>query len=169
MNIQVMTDYLQQYGAFAIFLIVFLEYLNLPGFPAGIIMPMAGIWASQGKIGFITAFLLSVLAGLCGSWVLYFLGRIGGEFLLKKYVKKFPKQKELIDRTMERLLKMGYLSVFVGKLIPMVRTIISIPAGVLKLNFIGYTIYSVLGIMVWNGVFVGLGFIFGESVLQVLL
>ena len=48
MNIQILTDYFIQYGAFFIFLIVFLEYLNLPGFPAGVIMPLAGIWAAKG-------------------------------------------------------------------------------------------------------------------------
>ncbi len=168
MDIQMLTDYFHQYGAAAIFVIVFLEYLNLPGFPAGVVMPLAGIWASQGGIGFGTALLLSVLAGLCGSWVLYFLGRFGGEFLLNKYVNKFPKQKAVIEDTMERIRKKGYIGIFIGKLIPMIRTIISIPAGVLKMNFMGYTLSSVMGITVWNLVFVGAGYFFGDSVLQVL-
>lgn len=168
MDIQTLTGYFYQYGAAAIFLIVFLEYLNLPGFPAGVVMPLAGIWASQGGIGFGTALLLSVLAGLCGSWVLYFLGRFGGELILSKYIKKFPKQKTVIENTLERIRKKGYIGVFIGKLIPMLRTIISIPAGVLKMNFMGYTLSSTAGIFLWNLVFVGAGYFFGDSVLAVL-
>lgn len=168
MDVQMLTDYFYRYGGVAIFVIVFLEYLNLPGFPAGIVMPLAGIWASKGGIGFGWALLLSVAAGLCGSWVLYFLGRYGGDLVLKRYLKKHPKQREVIDKTLERIRSKGYLGLFLGKLIPMFRTIISIPAGILKLDFIGYSVVSALGILVWNLVFVGAGYFFGESVLQVL-
>ena len=49
MSIQTLTNYFLEYGAFFIFLIVLLEYLNLPGFPAGVIMPLAGIWAAKGE------------------------------------------------------------------------------------------------------------------------
>ncbi len=73
MNIQILTDYFIQYGAFFIFLIVFLEYLNLPGFPAGVIMPLAGIWAAKGEISFPEVMIFSVAAGLAGSLLLYML------------------------------------------------------------------------------------------------
>ena len=77
MTIQTLTQFFLQYGAFFIFAIVFLEYLNLPGFPAGLIMPLAGIWAAKGEISFPLVLLISVGAGLSGSWALYFLGRLG--------------------------------------------------------------------------------------------
>lgn len=169
MDVQILTDYFHRYGAIMVFAVVFLEYLNIPGFPAGIIMPLAGIWAAQGGIGFVPALLLSVLAGLCGSWVLYFFGRYGGEFLLNKYIHKFPKQQAVIENTMERIRKKGYIGIFIGKLIPMVRTVISIPAGVLKMNFAGYTLFSALGITVWNLAFVGAGYFFGDRVLNILI
>jgi len=168
MDIQTLSGYFHQYGILVIFIIVFLEYLNMPGFPAGIIMPLTGVWASKGSIGFIPAFLLSVLAGLCGSWALYFLGRCGGEIILNKYTKKFPKHQPVINRAFDYIGKKGYLAVFLGKLIPMIRTIISIPAGILRLNFLYYTIYSALGIAIWNLVFIGAGYIFGEAVFQML-
>ena len=79
MSIQTLTNYFLEYGAFFIFLIVLLEYLNLPGFPAGVIMPLSGIWASQGEISFPLVMVLTVAAGLTGSWALYWLGRAGGE------------------------------------------------------------------------------------------
>lgn len=77
MSIQTLTNYFLEYGAFFIFLIVLLEYLNLPGFPAGVIMPLSGIWASQGEISFPLVMVLTVAAGLTGSWALYWLGRAG--------------------------------------------------------------------------------------------
>lgn len=166
MDIATLTEYFSQYGVIVLFIIVFLEYLNLPGFPAGIIMPLAGIWASNGGMTFVTAIILSVAAGLLGSWVLYFIGRFGGDFLLKKYFNRFPKHEATINNKLDYLRAKGSVGVFVSKLIPMARTLISIPAGILKLNFTKYTISSVLGIFIWNFVFIGAGYIFGESVFQ---
>jgi len=166
MDVQTLNNYFYQYGGIVIFVVVFLEYMNIPGLPSGIIMPLAGIWASKGGIGFGTALFLSIVAGICGSWVLYFIGRFGGEFVIRKYIERFPKQKAFIDKAMERVQTKGYLAVFLGKLIPAIRTIISIPAGALRMNFIGYTICSALGILIWNLALVGAGYIFGESVLQ---
>lgn len=114
-----------------------------------------------------TALLLSIAAGICGSWVLYFIGRFGGSLVLKKYVQKFPKQKAFIDQAVDRIRSKGYLAIFIGKLIPTIRTLISIPAGVLQMDFARYTLFSALGIMVWNLAFVGAGYLFGESVLQI--
>ena len=167
MNIQTLTQYFLEYGAFFIYLIVLLEYLNLPGFPAGVIMPLAGIWASQGEISFFMVMILTVAAGLTGSWALYFLGRAGGEKVLGFYFRKFPKQKPVIEGKIEMLWEKGCIGVFVSKLLPMVRTLISIPAGMVKMDFIKYTISSTLGIFLWNLVFVGAGYFFGEAAIRI--
>lgn len=168
MSIEVITQYFEHYGAIAIFVIVLLEYMNLPGFPAGVIMPLAGIWAANGKLSFFMTMVISVSAGLVGSWILYLLGRFGGELFLKAYIKKFPKQQEAIDRNFELIRWKGCLGIFLSKLIPMVRTLISIPAGVLRIDPVKYTISSTLGICVWNFVFVGAGYVFGNKVFEML-
>lgn len=168
MNIQTLTQYFLQYGCFFIYLIVLLEYMNLPGFPAGIIMPLAGIWAANGKISFPLVMLLSVLAGLTGSWILYFLGRMGGPKAMEFYFKKFPKHQAVIEEKMEMLREKGSVGVFVSKLLPMVRTIISIPAGMVRMNFVKYTVSSVLGIFLWNLIFIGAGYYFGEEAIKIL-
>ena len=167
MNIQTLTQYFLEYGAFFIYLIVLLEYLNLPGFPAGVIMPLSGIWASQGEISFFMVMILTVAAGLTGSWALYFLGRAGGEKVLGFYFRKFPKQKPVIEGKIAMLREKGCIGVFVSKLLPMVRTLISIPAGMVKMDFIKYTISSTLGIFLWNLVFVGAGYFFGEAAIRI--
>ena len=167
MGVQELTQYFMQYGGIFVFVIVLLEYMNLPGFPAGVIMPLAGIWAAGGDIGFATVMVLSVAAGLLGSWILYFLGRLGGERFFKFYVKKFPKQKDLIEKNLEMIRKKGGYGVFISKLLPMVRTLISIPAGMISMDFVTYTISSVSGVFLWNLVFVGAGYFMGDSVWNV--
>ncbi|MBS6646615.1 MAG: DedA family protein [Clostridiaceae bacterium] len=166
MDIQTLTQYFLQYGAFFIFVIVLLEYLNLPGFPAGIIMPLAGIWAAKGEISFFAAMVLALLAGLLGSWILYGIGRIGGELFLERYLNKFPKQKPIIERNFLLLEKKGAAGIFISKLIPVIRTVISIPAGVVRMNFIQYSISSALGIFVWNFFLIGAGYMLGDKAIQ---
>lgn len=169
MDLAVLTDYLTRYGALAVFVVVLLEYLNLPGFPAGVIMPAAGICAARGGLSFAVTLLLSVLAGLVGSWALYVLGRYGGGSFLKWFARRFPK----LGTRVEALLAQmdgpgGYWGLFAAKLIPNVRTLISIPAGVARMNFAGYTLFSLMGITVWNTFFIGAGYLFGEAAFRAL-
>ncbi|MCI8392038.1 MAG: DedA family protein [Roseburia sp.] len=165
MELETIMQYFVTYGPIAIYVIVLLEYMNLPGFPAGVIMPLAGIWAARGGLSFFMTMIITVAAGLTGSVILYALGRGGGEMFLKKYYKKFPSQKEMIEGKMQYLRERGGMGIFVSKLLPMVRTIISIPAGMIRMDFRKYVVSSTLGIAVWNLVFVGAGYLFGDSVL----
>ena len=166
MELEVIMQYFTQYGPIAIFVIVLLEYMNLPGFPAGVIMPLAGIWAAKGNINFFLALLITIAAGLTGSLILYFLGYQGGELFLEKYLNKYPKQRPAIESKLQWVRRKGGIGIFVSKLIPMLRTLISIPAGVSKMNLGKYIVSSTLGIFVWNLVFVGAGFFFGDAVLR---
>lgn len=168
MDLTTITFYFTQYGAIAIFVIVLLEYLNLPGFPAGIIMPLSGVMAARGNINFFLVMVITVAAGLTGSLALYFLGRKGGELFLNAYTKRFPKQRDVIMKNLNWVNEKGFMGVFVAKLLPMVRTIVSIPAGVLKMNLTKYIISSTLGICIWNFVFVGAGYVLGDQVFELL-
>lgn len=168
MEIETLTYYFTRYGAVAIFVVVFLEYLNLPGFPAGIIMPLSGIMAAQGNIHFAWVMVITVAAGLLGSLVLYGLGRKGGEVFLNAYTKRFPKQKESLEKILEWIRERGCMGVFLGKLLPMVRTLISIPAGVIKMDLTKYIFSSTCGIFIWNFVFVGAGYVLGDQVFRLL-
>ena len=166
MNMEILMNYFSHYGLIVFFIIIFLEYLNVPGLAAGIVMPLAGVWAANEGIGFFTAIFISVIAGLLGSLVLYAIARIGGEIFLKKLINKFPSQEKTINNKLDYLRQKGSVGVFVSKLIPMARTLIEIPAGVLKIDFMKYFCSAGLGIFVWNLIFVGSGYIFGEAVFQ---
>lgn len=168
MDLSTLTLYFTKYGAVAIFIIVFLEYLNLPGFPAGIIMPLSGIMAAKGNIHFVWVMIITVAAGLLGSLMLYALGWKGGEVFLNTYIRRFPKQKEPLCKNLEWVRQKGCLGVFLGKLLPMVRTLVSIPAGVVKMDLGKYVISSAGGIFIWNFVFVGAGYVLGDRVFSLL-
>ena len=169
MDVQLLLEYFQRYGAVFIFAVVFLEYLNLPGFPAGVILPLSGLMASLGRIGFILAILVSVAAGLLGSLALYGLGRAGGHVFLNWFYKKFPKKRDTIDKYIGFVQAKGFWGIFVAKLIPMIRTLVSIPAGAMKMGLLKYTVSSALGIFVWNTVFIAIGYFAGESIFSAIL
>lgn len=168
MDITTITNYFSQYGLLLIFAVIFLEYLNLPGLAAGIVMPLAGVWAANSNTNFLVVILVSVLAGLMGSWILYLVGRFGGGTILEKYLPKLPRMETAVNKNIEMLRKKGVVGVFLCKLVPMARTLIAIPAGLLKMNFFKYTFSAALGIFVWNFLFIGSGYLLGDTVVQVL-
>lgn len=168
MDLSALMMYFTKYGAVAIFVIVLLEYMNLPGFPAGIIMPLSGVMAARGNIHFIWVMVITVAAGLTGSMILYALGRTGGAVFLQKYMEKHPKRRASLEKNLEWIRQRGCIAVFVAKLLPTVRTLVSIPAGILKMDLMKYVVSSTLGIFIWNLVFVGAGYILGDQVFEIL-
>lgn len=162
MDTATLSYYFAQYGILIIFLVIFLEHLNLPGFPAAIIMPLVGVWVSNSRGSLLLAIIISIVAGVLGSSILYIIGRYGGILILNKFTNKFPKYKIKIDKNIEMLQRRGFIGVFISKLIPMIRTISPIPAGAIKINFLSYVISSALGIAIWNSIFICGGYFFGE-------
>lgn len=162
MSIDNVLNYFSSYGLTILFIIVFLEYLNLPGLPAGIIMPAAGILASKNNESLILIVFISVIAGILGSIVLYLVGYYGGALVLDKLENKFPKTIATVERTREILNERGVIGVFLCRLLPVLRTIVSIIAGAVKMNFFKFIIYSVPGIFLWNLCFIFAGYFFGD-------
>ncbi len=108
MSIEMITGYFENYGAIAIFVIVLLEYLNLPGFPAGVIMPMAGIWAANGKLSFLMTMVISVAAGLAWKLDFIFFWKIWRRCVFKGICEEISQTKasnrpELSDDTAKRM------------------------------------------------------------------
>lgn len=166
MDIYTVLDYFSKYGLIFLFIIVFLEYMNLPGLPAGIIMPAAGILIAGNDMNFITAFIISIIAGLLGSYVLYFAGYFIGKPMLDKFYHKYEKLRPSIDKTVGYIDRHGNSGIFIARLIPVARTLISIPAGTLRMKFIPYTLYSIGGIAIWNLVYIYAGYFFGYLFLK---
>ena len=136
-------------------------------FPSELIMPLAGWFLIQDKGG--SAWLL-VLAGfygalgnILGSWVAYWISWRGGRPLLIKYGKYVLITREEIDRAEVWFDKYGEWIVFISRLLPVVRTFISIPAGIARMNFWKFSVFTFLGSFPWSlGLAYG-GFVLGEN------
>ena len=147
-------QFLGEYGLWFLFIIVFMEYLNLPGFPSGIIMPVAGMWASDRSVlFFILALLVSVVAGVLGSQILYFIGKIGGKPLLDKIYSKNSKYSNKLKEVEIKMNKNAFKTVFIFKLIPVLRTLIGFPAGAIKMKTSIYLSSTTLGVTIWNSIY----------------
>lgn len=162
MSIDAALNYFATYGLTLLFIIVFLEYLNLPGLPAGVIMPAAGILAAKNNISLPEIIFISLIAGILGSIVLYIIGYYGGAILLEKIAKKYPKTQNTIDKTGAILRERGSFGLFLCRLIPVLRTIVSIIAGAVRVKFGKFLLYSTAGIFIWNLCFIFAGYFFGD-------
>lgn len=154
--------FMDQYGLLFLFGIVLLEYLNMPGFPAGVIFPVAGVWLSTTDISFFLALAVSVAAALIGSYILYVIGQVGGPPLIEKIRKKRPSTAAKIDMYGEKLKRHAKATIFLSKLLPVIRTLIGLPAGAVGISLRDYLFFSTLGIIIWNGALMLVGVFFGD-------
>ncbi len=161
MSADVVISYFQEYGLVFLFIIVFLEYLNLPGMPAGIIMPAAGVLIKAGDMSFVVALIVSVIAGLVGSYVLYGVGRYIGRPIIDKLYHRFKSMRNGFDKLNDYHTRYGNKAVFIARLVPVARTLISLTAGSFKMPVVPFTLYSVMGITIWNFVYILAGYLFG--------
>ena len=153
---------IEQYGLISIFLIVMLEYANFP-LPSEVVLPFIGIMVSKGNIDFGLALTISIIGGIVGSTINYLLGLYFGKPILKYMMKKYPKTRYSIKSSMWWMNKYGKISVMLARVIPVARTIISIPAGINKMNINIFVLYSTIGISLWNTVLIFLGYILGDN------
>lgn len=158
MNLEVaIQGFIEQYGVLSIFIIVLLEYSNMP-IPSEVVLPVVGVFVSTGTIDMVEATTVSLVAGVLGSLLNYYLGYYLGNPLIKKIVSVAPKLQKSVDASMWWIDKYGTLSVMISRVIPLVRTFISIPAGVVKMNLVKFMGYSSLGILIWNTSLIYLGY-----------
>lgn len=162
MSIQTVTQYFSTYGVLFVFIIVFLEHLNCPGMPAGIIMPALGIASEKVGINILIVYLVSIIGAVIASYILYSLAYWFGSPILDFICKKFPKMKKPIDKVFFYMEKYGDKGVLITRLIPVGRTIIPFVAGTFKMNILTFTIYSTIGIALWNAALIFSGYLFGN-------
>jgi len=156
------TDFINDYGLIAMFLIILLEYACFP-VSSEIVLPFSGAVASINNTNFFVILLLSILAGLIGTGICYAVGWFGGGAIIKAITRKFPKSKKGIDIAYEKFNTHGAATVCIGRVIPLIRTYIALIAGASKLNPVTYFSASALGITVWNTLLIGLGYILREN------
>jgi membrane protein DedA with SNARE-associated domain len=144
-------------------LAVALENL-FPPIPSEVILPLAGFVASQGRMSLLGAIVWTTLGSVVGALALYAIGAALGRDRMRAIAKKLPLIKiEDVDRTEAWFLKHGVKAVFFGRMIPVFRSLISIPAGVERMPVLTFLLYTTLGSLIWNTVFVMAGYLLGEN------
>lgn len=131
--------------------------------PSEIVLPFGGFLAASGQITFTEAVLAGQLGGLFGSIVAYMVGKYGGRGLLERYGKYVLISKHEMDVADRWFAEKGELTVSFSRLLPGVRTFISLPAGVAGMNFGRFLFYSFLGMLPWSILFTYGGYVLGEN------
>jgi membrane protein DedA with SNARE-associated domain len=147
-----------------VFISVFLESFFAP-IPSEIILPFSGFVASTGKMSLVIVIIIATVAAYLGSLPFYFIGRWGEKPVINfinKYGKYLFIQQKDVDKVFGAFDKYGKGVVFFGRLIPMIRTLISFPAGVAKMQFARFSMYTLLGSLSWNILLTYAGYQLGD-------
>jgi len=147
-----------------VFISVFLESFFAP-IPSEIILPFSGFVASTGKMNLIFVIVIATVAAYLGSLPFYFIGKWGEKPVINfigKYGKYLFIQQKDVDKVFGAFDKYGKGVVFFGRLIPMIRTLISFPAGVAKMQFARFSMYTLLGSLTWNILLTYAGYQLGD-------
>ncbi len=163
--IQSCLDHLN-YGT--ITLLMAIESSFIP-FPSEIIVPPAGYLAAEGKLDITLVILFSSLGSLIGASINYTLAYVLGRPILYKFVNSkighmCLLSQESLEKAENYFNKNGAISTFIGRLLPAIRQLISIPAGLVKLNFLKFIIYTTLGAGIWNCVLAFIGYMLHKSI-----
>lgn len=145
-----------------IFLLMAMESSIIP-VPSELVMPPAGYLACKGQMNMIAAILCGTFGSLLGAYVNYFAARHLGRPLLLKYGRYVWISEEKFARVEEFFLKHGEISTFIGRLLPVVRHLISLPAGLAGMNHLRFSLYTLLGAGIWVTILTYLGYFIGEQ------
>lgn len=154
-------------GYLGVFLLMALESVNIP-IPSEVIMPFAGFLVSQNHLNLFLLILIGSIGNLFGSLISYGLAVIVGDPLLR-FLKRIPFFEEDYLKAERFFKKHGSASVFFGRMIPIIRTFISFPAGFFRLPIWKFSVLTFVGSFIWSSLMALIGFYLGEkwSVLQV--
>lgn len=147
-----------------VFLAVFIESFFAP-IPSEIILPFSGFVASGGDMNIYIVILLATLASYLGSLPFYIVG-LWGEKYFMNFINRYGKylfiEDSDVEWTFQLFEKFGTSLVLFGRLVPIVRTLISFPAGVAKIPFLKFSVFTLLGSLIWNILLTYTGYILGD-------
>jgi membrane protein DedA with SNARE-associated domain len=160
--VEFITSFIAQLGYSGVFLLMILESALIP-IPSEIIMPFSGFLSSTGRLDPLLVTLSGSLGNLVGSALTYYLGiRAGRKFILK-YGKYILLKKEHLEITENLFRRYGDKISFAGRLLPGIRTYVSLPAGIGKTDFKKFIIYTFAGSLLWNSMLMYVGMSLGRN------
>ena len=161
-----MTNYIfiliNKFGYFGMFLGMVLEAVIII-IPSEFILATGGILASKGIFNFWITFLVGLLGSVFCAVVIYFMGYFGGKPFVKKYGKYFFMKDSEVSKSDDWYSKYGLIAALIGRNIPIVRTLISLPIGIARISFTKFLLYTTIGSIPWTFVFVYFGYTLGNK------
>jgi membrane protein DedA with SNARE-associated domain len=165
--IHTMEEWVTSYGYVAVFLLMLAESACIP-FPSEVTMLVGGWYAEKGVLNFWWVGAAGVFGNLVGSWVAYAVGYKTGRDLLDRYGKYVLIRSHDVDKAEVWWEKHGEAATFFSRLLPVIRTFISLPAGMARMSFWKFTLYTFLGVIPWTFALTYLGYVVGDRWEQVL-
>ncbi|MDO0963639.1 DedA family protein [Staphylococcus haemolyticus] len=157
---QLITDFISKWGYTAIFILILLENV-LPVVPSEIILTFAGLMSVKSGLSIPILFLISTIASFIGLLILYYLCRLINEESIYRFVDKHDKWFKLKGKDVRRandwFKRYGAWAVLLCRFIPVLRVLITIPAGINKMNVVTFVVLSLLGTTIWNFALILLG------------
>ncbi|ACU95429.1 DedA family protein [Saccharomonospora viridis] len=135
-----------------------------PPIPSELILPLAGFTAAQGRFSLVEALLWTTAGSVIGAIIVYLVGYIFGRERTRKFITMLPLVKESdFDHAERWFAKHGTKAVFFGRMVPLVRSFISVPAGIERMSFWVFLALTTFGSLLWNTIFVVSGYFLGAN------
>jgi len=161
-TVNAIVEYAAAWGLWGIAIEMAIESAAVP-LPSEVILPFAGYLVFTGRVSFAGALVAAVLGGLAGSVASYYVGALGGRPLLERYGRYVLISHHELDRAQGWFDRYGEATVFFSRLVPGVRTFISLPAGIARMNMPRFIVYSTLGSIPWSAALIYVGYKLGEN------
>lgn len=158
---QIIIDFILSTGYLGIFMAMFVEGIFTP-IPSELIMPFAGYLASTGQFFFPLVIVVGSLGATAGSSVAYAIARAVGRPIVERYGRYIFLDAKKVDKADAWFRRWGNWGILIGHAIPGVRSVISFPAGIFKMDFKRFALFTFCGAMIWNTVLVSAGYLLGE-------
>jgi len=151
------TNFIESAGYTGIMVLMMLESMVAP-VPSEAVMPFAGFAIYEGTLNWPGVIIFSTIGSIFGSLISYWIGAKGGRPLVEKWGKYLLLDKHDLDVTEKWFKKKGDITVFVCRFIPVVRHVISIPAGMGRMNLVRFSVYTIIGAAIWNTILTVAGY-----------
>lgn len=162
---------IMQIGYSGVAIVMFLENI-FPPIPSEAVMPFAGFLVGRGELSFVGVWVAGTLGSVVGAVILYYIGMWFGDAIVRSFLQRYGKwimtSEADYDRALNIFSRYGSAVVFFGRLIPLVRSIISIPAGANHMPLPSFLLFTTLGAAIWSGVLAYAGVVLGENWAQII-
>lgn len=145
-----------------VFVLITLESTLIP-IPSELVMPFAGFMASQGEFSLPVLLIINSAAALLGSGICYWIGVVGGRPFLEKYGKYFLIRQHDIAKTEAFFARHGKKTILIARFVPVIRHVISVPAGIARMPLRSFFLQTFLGSTIWGGTLIVLGYYVGAN------